>query len=519
MKAYSYTRWDGRQDYPDIDKDSLLTELERTLTSAGDLSSAVWKMQREGIENAGGERLPGNRELYQRLEDRRRELLQNRDFTSLAKALRHQLDKITEAENFKDLPEDVQSQLDTLKRHPFENPAARREFERLLEALRANSLEALGGSGNKPAGAGSGRSGEISPSLQKALELLSLLQKMDRLEVQLRSNQRRRSLDAVNPRLVAEVLGEDCAGSIERLQHLNDILEDAGYVREVDEGFELTPRAIRKIGQRALEEIYAQMRRDAAGSHSGDGTGGGGMRLEETKRFEFGDDFNIHLLNTVINSLLRAPRKPPIALAPDDFETIKTEPMERAAAVLALDLSRSMPKHGNFQSAKRVALALSELIRSRFPTDTLYVVGFSTYARQVEPAILPLIGWDDRDRYTNIQHALWLARRLLSRAAGANKHIILVTDGEPTAHIENGRILAKYPPTPITRQVTLNEVRACTEEGIAISAFIFEGAEFTKEFINGLARINRGRIFFTSAGTLGKYLLIDYVRQRSRAMG
>jgi uncharacterized protein with von Willebrand factor type A (vWA) domain len=294
------------------------------------------------------------------------------------------------------------------------------------------------------------------------------------------------------------------------------MLTGAGYVREAEDGLELTTRAIRRIGQKALEVIYAQIKRDRSGNHAGNTGGAGGMKLEETKKYEYGDDFNLHILNTVMNTLRREPRKPPLFLAPDDFETMKTEPLMRTTTALLLDLSRSMPRHGNFQAAKRVALALTELIRSRYPTDSLYIIGFSTWARQIVPVDLPVLGWDNRDRHTNIQHALWLARRLLARKASAGKQIILVTDGEPTAHIENGQASARYPPTERTRMMTLAEVRNCTEVGITINALIFEGAEFTEEFITGLAKINRGRVFFTNAQSLGRYVLMDYVARRSR---
>jgi len=515
MGIYRYTTWDGQQDFPDLDKDRLLIELERNLTAYGDLTTALWKMQREGIEDSEGKHLAGNRELYQRLEQKKRELQDRFDFSSSARALRHQLEKITDAEHINDLPEDIAQQLEILKQHRFYNPDAQRELQRLLNALQDNSLEPLGGSGNKPVGKGAGKE---TLTLSETLQLLSLLQKMDKLESQLKQNQRRHSLNGLDVNLVGEVLGEEALSGVIRLCSLDSLLLNAGYIRETDKGHELTPRAIRKIGQKALEEIYAQIRRTGAGSHRLDRSGAGGMRLEETKKYEFGDDFNLHLLNTVMNSLLREPRRPPLVLTTDDFETTKTEPMSRAATVLMLDLSRSMPRHGNFQSAKRVALAFTELIRTRFPTDSLYVVGFSTYARQIAPDDLPTMSWDDRDRHTNIQHGLWLARRLLAREAGANKHIILVTDGEPTSHIENGVVFSKYPPTAHTRQMTLAEVRNCIDDGITINTFIFEGADFTEEFIDGLFKINRGRVFFTSAQILGRYLLMDFISRKSKGI-
>lgn len=128
------------------------------------------------------------------------------------------------------------------------------------------------------------------------------------------------------------------------------------------------------------------------------------------------------------------------------------------------------------------------------------------------------MSWDERDHHTNLQHGLQLGRQLLSREAGANKQILLITDGEPTAHIEKGTVVAKYPPTQQTRLATLAEVRNCTEDGISINTFIFKGAEFTEEFINGLVKINKGRIFFTRAQTLGQYLLVDYVAGRSKVI-
>jgi uncharacterized protein with von Willebrand factor type A (vWA) domain len=524
MGIYRYSNWDGQQDFPDLDKDRLLIELERNLTAYGDLATARWKMQREGIEDSGGRHLAGNRELYQMLEQKKRELEENSTLTTSARVLRHQLDKIIETERIADLPEDVEQQLEFFKRHNFINPDALREFEKLLNAFQQNSFEVLGGAGNRPVDGGAGK-GAISGIARKmltltdVLKLLSLMQKMDRLEVQLKKNQRCHSLDALDFNLVNEVLGGDALVDVVRLSRLDSLMMNAGYTRETEKGPELTPRAIRRIGQRALEEIYAQLRKDGIGNHNRNDAGYGGIRLEETKKYEFGDDFNLHLLNTVMNSLLREPKRPPLNLTSEDFETFQTEPMTRAATVLMLDLSRSMPRHGNFQSAKRVALALTELIRTRFPVDKLYVIGFSTYARKISPADLPIMGWDERDRNTNIQHGLWLARQFLSRESGSNKQIIIITDGEPTAHIENGVVVSKSPPTLQTRLATLTEVRNCTEDGISISAFIFQGAEFTEEFVNGLARINRSRIFFTSAQTLGKYLLFDYVAGRSKAIG
>ncbi len=516
MSGYRYSGWDGKQSFPDLDKDTLLTELERTLTSVGDLSSALWKMQREGIEDGHGEHLPGNRELYQRLEEKRRQLLDKYDIAPVARALRHRLQAIDDLEKPAELPEDIAAQVEAWKRHRFTNTRAQQDMERLLKALDTGSLEPLGTGNGRPVGVQTGT--RETPSLSEALALISLLQKLDRLESQLRANQRQHSLASVDPGLVAEVLGEDSATSIESLSRLESMLRNAGYVRDGATGPELTPRAIRKIGQKAIEEIYRRPERLGRGSHAQDFSGGGGMRMGETRKYEVGDDFNIHLLNTVMNSLRRAPRKPPLTLAPDDLETVETEAMTRAATVLMLDLSRSMHRHGNFQAAKRLAFALTELVRSRFPSDALETVGFSTYARRIQPEQLAAMSWDERNPNTNIQDALRLARKLLSQKRGCEKHIILITDGEPTAHIEDDRVYSKYPPTPRTRLVTLAEMKNCASEAIDIAAFIFQGAQFTQDFLNGMRRINRGRVFFASADAIGRYVLVDYLSHKTRAV-
>ena len=182
MGVYRYSNWDGQQDFPDLDQDRLLVELEHNLTAYGDLATALWKMQREGVEDSDGKHLAGNRELYQMLERKKRELQENFDFTANARALRHQLDKIIENENVADLPEDIEQQLEFLKNHLFSNPDALEQLKKLLDAIQQNSLEPIGGSGNKPVNVGRGKSPDSrnasqSLSLKDTLRLLSLLQR------------------------------------------------------------------------------------------------------------------------------------------------------------------------------------------------------------------------------------------------------------------------------------------------------------------------------------------------------
>jgi len=182
-----------------------------------------------------------------------------------------------------------------------------------------------------------------------------------------------------------------------------------------------------------------------------------------------------------------------------------------------LDMSRSMPLRGYFYAAKKMALALDTLIRSQYPRDALTVVGFSDLARVVPSSALPQLTVNEYVYGTNFQHALMLARRILGRSHAENKQVIIVSDGEPTAHMEGGRPVFSYPPLPETLVKTLIEVRRCTLERIVINTFMLESNRQLVRFVDQMTRLNRGRAFFVSPESLGDYVLVDYVRSRPRA--
>ncbi|GAG17409.1 unnamed protein product, partial [marine sediment metagenome] len=171
---------------------------------------------------------------------------------------------------------------------------------------------------------------------------------------------------------------------------------------------------------------------------------------------------------------------------------------------------------GNFEAAKRVAIALDGLIRTQYPKDSLYLVGFSSYARQIKKEDLTYMRWDEFDPHTNMQQGLFLSRKLLAKDRCPNKQIILVTDGEPTAHFEGGEILLHN--NPRTLQLTLREVRNCTQKGIVINIFMLESSHFLSAFATQMTRLNKGRLFFTSADNLGQYLLVDYISNKRRGI-
>ncbi|MEE8419707.1 MAG: VWA domain-containing protein, partial [Dehalococcoidales bacterium] len=361
-------------------------------------------------------------------------------------------------------------------------------------------------------------SGEESLSYSEAMQLMETLQKMDTLEDQFQDSRSSRSLDAVDEQLTRELLGDESADELESLRNISKLLEEAGYIRWENGKLELTPRGMKKIGQKALQDIFAQLRKDRSGGHKLDTRGSGGERMVETKPFEFGDDFQVDIQKTIMNSLYREPGKIPVKLSVDDFEVFRMEELTRSATILLLDMSLSMPMRGNFEAAKRVTLAFDGLIRSQYPRDSLKIVGFSSYARQIKKEDLLYMGWDEFDPYTNMQHGLHVARKLLDKDRSTNKQIILISDGEPTAHFEGERVFFQYPPTLRTIQMTLREVKKCTQKGIIINTFMLDSGGFVGAFVTQMARINKGRVFFTSADSLGEYLLVDYISNKKKTI-
>jgi uncharacterized protein with von Willebrand factor type A (vWA) domain len=313
------------------------------------------------------------------------------------------------------------------------------------------------------------------------------------------------------------LLGDDAARSLERMAEVARMLEDAGLIENREGRYELTPRAIRKIGQNALGDIFRKLSQDKMGRHQLERTGMGHEREYDTKPYEFGDPFNLHIERTVRNALRRAGAGTPVRLTPDDFEVERTEQLVRSSTVLMLDLSLSMPMRDNFLPAKKVAMALHALISSQYPRDYLGIVTFSEVAREIKPERLPEVSWD----YvygTNMQHGFMLARRMLARQPGT-KQIIMITDGEPTAHIDaDGRPFFSYPPTHETVELTLREVMRCTREGVRINTFMLDATSYLTAFIEKITKMNGGRAFFTTNETLGDYVLVDFVEQRRKLL-
>ena len=352
----------------------------------------------------------------------------------------------------------------------------------------------------------------------EAVDMMQQLGDIDQLENLMRSSTSPGALAEADLDRVRDLLGDDAARSLERLAELARMLEEAGLIENREGRLELTPKGIRRVGQNALSDLFTKLAKDKMGQHQVTPIGIGHERSYESKAYEFGDPFNLDLHRTIRNAIRRHGSGTPVRLSPDDFEIELTENVTRSSTVLMLDLSLSMPMRDNFLSAKKVAMALHSLISSQFPRDYLGIVGFSEVARVLKPEQLPEVSWDFVYG-TNMQHAFVLSRQLLAKQSGT-KQIIMITDGEPTAHIDrDGDVFFNYPPVPETIEATLREVARCTRDGIRINTFMLDATSYLKAFVERLTQMNRGRAFFTTPETLGDYVLVDFIENKRQQSG
>jgi len=406
------------------------------------------------------------------------------------------------------------AQLQALAESLFEDMDLRWQVERLSENLR-----------RAVPGAGWGRSYRFSGSdpmgLADAAAAARRLGEMDRLEQFLGSASSPGALAEVDLDQVQKYLGEDAARSLDSLARLAKELEAAGLIEQREGRYELTALGIRRIGQRALTDLFSKLAKDRLGSHRNTFVGTGHEPEGQTKPYEFGDPFVLDIQRTVHNAVRRSGGGTPVQLSPDDFEISRTEHLTRASTVLMVDLSLSMPMRDNFLAAKKVAMALHTLISTRFPRDFLGLVGFSEVAREIKAEELPEVSWDFVYG-TNMQHGLLLSRRMLAHRAGT-KQIIMITDGEPTAHLvpasdgDGYEVSFSYPPVPETVRATLSEVARCTRAGITINTFMLDANRSLQGFVEQMTKLNRGRAFFTTPETLGDYVLVDFLEHRRSA--
>ncbi len=350
-----------------------------------------------------------------------------------------------------------------------------------------------------------------------ASQMLQELGQLDNLEQFLQSPSSPSALAEVDLDQVRNLLGDQAANSLERVSELAKMMEEQGLIQNKEGRLELTPRGLRRLGQQALGDLFSKLSADKLGRHDIEISGLGHERNYDTKPYEFGDPFNLHIERTVRNAIRRTGGGTPVNLTPEDFEIERTERQVRSSTVLMLDLSLSMPMRDNFLPAKKVAMALYSLISTQFPNDYLGIVSFSEVAKELRPADLPEVSWDFVYG-TNMHHAFQLSQKMLAKETGT-KQIIMITDGEPTAHLlPDGAPFFSYPPSRETVERTLAEVMRCTKAGITINTFMLDPDAGLRSFIERLTELNQGRAFFTTPQNLGDYVLVDFIEHKRKML-
>ena len=413
------------------------------------------------------------------------------------------------------------------------SPEQRRELEELQSAvmddmdfefqmaLLGQEMEAL--APNLPWGEAAYGYGDDPMGLSEMADAFERLGEMEEVEQALRGHHAGAAIADVDEAKLRRALDEQAVSDLRQLKRIEKALESSGVLSREGGKLQLTARGIRSLGERALVKVFEVLQHERPGAHEDRSPGGQAEHTGATRPWRFDEDHGeISVTRTVFNAVTcNAGRSGAggVRLHPDDFELVEAESRTRTATALLLDLSFSMPLRGHWVAAKKMALALHALIEGKYPQDDLYLIGFSDYARRLEPDELTVEGTIERVYGTNMQHAFLLARRLLAEHPGASRQVIMVTDGEPTAHLVetyDGGVEAtfRWPPTSETIHKTLAEATRLSSSGITLNIYMLEEDEALTRFMDELAHLTGGRVFHAAGHDIGQFVLRDFVRYR-----
>ena len=416
------------------------------------------------------------------------------------------------------LTEGQRDELAALMEQTLQDAGLAAEMSRLSDALRARRPEM-----DSAAWSGDPMTGDEPLPLSDATTALADLADLADLEAELRQDYPGARLDDIDEAAIRRALGRQAVDDMEALRQTERELEKQGYLQRNAGQLELTAKAVRRLGETALRRVFADLPEGGYGEHEQRDAGQAGEYTGATRRWQFGDEQAIDAPATVRNALLREAGTPRdgeqvrVRLSGRDFEVGETQRRASAAVCLLVDLSYSMALRGTWGAAKQTALALHALVRSRFPQDSIQVIGFSNYARELRETDLAGLGWD-MVQGTNLHHALVLAGRYLDRRPEHDPVVLIVTDGEPTAHLRrDGRSWFDWPPAPETIQLTLAEVDKMTRRHASLNVFMLAEDERLTDFVNEVARRNGGRVLHAVPERLGEFVVRDFLRTRREA--
>ncbi|MBI5506269.1 MAG: hypothetical protein HY899_15850 [Deltaproteobacteria bacterium] len=550
-----YTIWDGTQRVL-LDPDALFDELAEYLGRCDDVDEALDRLLREGSDAEGLE-LRGIDELLRQVRERIARLYDEfnlehsleqpwNDVDDIVgmeqEALEHQPTSPSSRERSAQLgrlSRVLEEALEQLERWTFADEDARRAFEELSE--RSDDIRRVDRFQRRFR---EQFQGPRDLDFEETLELMSRFEGLREIERALRE----RDFDSIDGQALEGLLGREFAGDVERSSQAMRALIEAGYVVRKGGRSVLTPKGARRLGQVALREILADLLADSSGRHDTRRAGASETMTEQVHPYAFGDPLHIDVAATLRAALLReaagktvvardaaasqtakAARSrgvaaaPRVRLAPQDLHVRETWRSTRTSTVLLLDMSWSMSWEGRFAAAKKVALAMETLMRTRFPRDYFGLVGFYTRAVELRPADLAEVTWNVGDPFTNLQDGLHLGAALLARHPAATQQLLVITDGQPTAYFSGGRLYCEWPMTvgglsSRATVETLREVQEVTRRGIRINTFMLDDSPPLRAFVQKMTSINKGRAFYTTPDHLGRFLLVDYVARRRKVV-
>jgi uncharacterized protein with von Willebrand factor type A (vWA) domain len=528
MVTTRYSQWDGTQRIK-LDADKVFEKLAEYLSYTDDVRQAMDWMMRQGMD-FDGVRVMGLDEFLEQLRQEMRQRYREFNLKNALSEMEQRLEDILNRERqtleglkgqkpgaeekerqLSRMPRRLSEAIRKLESYEFEDAQAAADFDELLkEYENIRDLENFRDRNQHLF------HGPKSLGYQQALDLMHEMERMRQLEQDLMSG----NFESISLDDLRQMLGDQALQDFQNLRQVMLLLDRSGFIVSKGDHMQLSPKGVRRIGQLALRDIYQNLLRDRSGGHVTDHRGITEMRPDEVRQYQYGDPMNLNLVGTLKHALTRKPGVP-LKLEAGDFEIYENDYGSSSSTVLCLDMSWSMSWEGRFAAAKKVAMAMETLIRSKFPRDFFSIVGFFTRAVELKLKDLPEASWNMGDPFTNLQDGLRLASDLLSRHPSRNQHIIVITDGQPTAYFLNHRLYCEWPLSfggisMRAAQETLKEVERVTRRGITINTFMLDDSPSLRAFVEKMTQINRGRALYTRPDHLGEYLLVDYLSKKRK---
>lgn len=525
MKKIIYRQWDGSQLAFTLNRKEIVDKFMENIMKGMSPNMSLSEMFWDGFSLAGMDfRVMGLEEMIQELQQQKNELFSQ---YNLEKAFDKPMDELRDLLSdeymtrmdkgakrpplYDDLPPGLLEKLKSLQGFDFLNQESKETFDHWQG--RKDDIQELYEFYSQYSHK---FKGEESLDFDQAMELMRLFKALEDLQQQIMTGQ----LSTIDPEDLRRMLGEEASQSLNILLQLPQVITEEGVASIDRRGLDMTPKGMRSLAELAFGKVYEQLKRDKQGRHHGNAPQTGEIEPDSSRPYEYGDRFDLDITKTILTAVSqRQGASGPLELSPDDFYVREREQLITSTTIVLLDLSWSMSWEGKFEAAKKVALALDHYIRTRFPKDKLYTIGFSTEARELKGKDLSLAVWDANQPYTNLQGGLRLAMKLIRKSGNRNNRVIVITDGQPTAYYRGPHLHVELPNnmlgiSPNACKATLGEVKKVTAQGMNIETFMLDDNPVLVEFTREMSKINGGRAVICVPGELGKVVFIEEIKRR-----